>query len=217
MRATVSALVLLLSGCLPPLSAVEGKACDDAHPCPDALFCVANVCSVDSTPPTTPMTRRVFGDDCESMANWTLSGGSRLFVPNTPAYAGSSSCRMQASDGPATAFGVESQALAVQTGLFCASAYLRQGTVPARATLVLRRFGGPAGTTLVEETPMTPASTLAADAGLGFQLVTTRLPVDLATTAGVKVAMSVEARVGASVLFDELVVTLTTHGDGGCP
>lgn len=217
MRATVGALMVILSGCLPPLSSVEGKACDEAHPCPDGLFCVENVCRVDDTPPTTPTTRQVFGDDCESMANWTLSGGGRLFVPSTPAYSGAASCRVQASDGPATAFGLESQAIAVQDGLYCASAFLRQGVVPARATLVLRRYGGPTGTTLVEETPMIPSSTLAADAGLGFQNVRAKLPVELATTSGVKVALSVEARVGASVLFDELVVTLTTGGDGGCP
>ena len=208
-------LPMLLCACLPPLSSVEGKACDDAHPCPDALFCVANVCRVEPGTTATPMTRSVLSDDCEAMGSWTLFGGGRFAAPVTPAHEGSGACRLQASDGQATEFGVVSRELPVQSGTWCATVAMAQGPVPARATLALRRFGGAGGTTLLEESPL---ATLATDAGTNYRLRSTGFEVDLATTTSVRLAVSVEARVGASVLFDAVQVTQTTPSlDGGCP
>jgi hypothetical protein len=208
--------LLAVCACLPPLSGVEGKACDEAHPCPDALFCVANVCSVDDAtvnPPAQP--RTVFSDDCETAQSWTVTSG-RFFSNVTPARTGAGACRLQAAEGSATAFGLESSAIPVQSGTYCARAFLQQGVVPTRTVLTLRRYGGSSGTTLVEESP--PA-VFPADAGsTAWRAVSSSFVVDLASTAAVKVALSADARAQSSVLFDDLVVTqLPLGSDAGCP
>jgi hypothetical protein len=40
----LAVLALLALSCIPPVRDVHGYACDDAHPCPDNLPCVGNVC-----------------------------------------------------------------------------------------------------------------------------------------------------------------------------
>ena len=49
-KAAAALLVLAVFACIPPRHPVEGKACNDAHPCPDPLFCVEGVCSQQPPP-----------------------------------------------------------------------------------------------------------------------------------------------------------------------
>lgn len=217
-----AAVVLGFFSCLPPLSAVEGKPCDDAHVCPDALFCVEGLCARELPTTTndagTPVVRQLLRDDCETLGNWMLVGGTRLAQATAPVHAGANSCRVSTGDTPGTAVAIESAALPVQTGTYCVRAWLAQGLIPSRAVITLRRYGGPLGTTLLEESPMTPANTSLADAGASFRELAASIDADLNDTTGVKVSLTMEALPGVSAYFDELVVMhATPGGDAGCP
>jgi hypothetical protein len=205
-------------GCLPPLSDVEGKACDDARPCPDQLLCLEKVCrrTAPLGPPNPP--ELLFEDGFETgLSAWSATGLGRLGRVATPVHAGSNTCRLSSSDGAAQAYGMETvrTQLPVREGLYCVSAWVAHNAQASPVTLSLRRFGGAGGLALLAESPKDAQAKVSPDAGAGYHVARAALAVDALTTSAVVVALQAEASVGATSFIDD--VALWVSFDGGCP
>jgi hypothetical protein len=204
---------LVLSACLPPLSSVEGTSCDEARPCPDALFCLEGVCRADGT---RPEVRLVFADDCESAGTspWVAVNGA-LREPGLAALvAGSRACRLSAGEMPAATYSLNAS-LGVRRGTYCVEGSWGQSTTPSPARFFLRRFSDLSASTLVEERASSP---LLADAGISARRTSTSIAVDdESQTAAVQLVLSVDWRARAAIYFDEVVVRHAEPGaDAGC-
>ncbi len=206
---------LVLSGCLPPLTSVEGTLCDEARPCPDALFCVDGVCRADGT---RPEVRLVFADDCESAATtspWVAVNGALREAGLSGLISGSRACRLSAGEMPAATYSLNTS-LGVRRGTYCVEASWAQTTSPSAARVYLRRFADLGASTLLEERVSNP---LLADAGVAARRAQTSIAVDdEVQTAAVQLVLSVDWRSRAAIVFDEVVVRHAEPGaDAGCP
>jgi hypothetical protein len=148
--------VAVVGACIPGFHNVEGFACDSAHPCPDGLACIQQICSADAGSATggggagggtttTCMSNRLTDGDFEagpltSMTAWTVGGTGTLTVEDTVVRNGTWAARLS-SAVPATVT-LSSQFGAIDVTLngdFCAEAWVR-GADAGTVTLQLMRM-----------------------------------------------------------------------------
>ncbi len=131
MRASLL-LIVVLASCVPPIPSVEGKACDDAHPCGPGFACKPSTCSAPSDAGVL-----LNGDFEEGIAlsGWGTSGGAEISAQQTVVRSGSWAARAALKAGNTTStFGMSSKAPSTRTTdagvTWCAEAWVNRANVP---------------------------------------------------------------------------------------
>ena len=190
----------LLTACLPELHEVLGRACDDAHPCPDALFCVDGTCRAD-TPADVTVLDVTFESGLTSFEGTT---GARL-TASSAAHQGSGALRVSTGETSTLPFGALSlaDAMTVGTGVYCASAWLEHGTGAANLSLTLRAYGGANGTSLLAES--TPG-VVQLSGSKQWLRATTQLGIDASTVSAVRLVVTSANAIPADFFVDDVRV-----------
>lgn len=191
----------LVCACVPDLHAVLGKACDDPHPCPDALFCVDGACSE-----TTPADVAVLDVDFEGgIGSFEATSGARLLANTATPHAGTTALKILTGETATLPFGALSlpDAMTVGTGRYCASAWVLHGQGDGALSLTLRTYGGVNGTSLQAESTAGVATVSGARA---WQRVTTELPVDATEVSSVRLVVTSQSPITADFSIDDVHV-----------
>lgn len=124
-------------GCLPALPSLEGKACDDAHPCGDGYRCAPSQCR--GGPPDGG--ELVVNGDFEAgagLTGWYEGGDATIAAQQSVVHGGQWAGRASATT-TGNSFGINGKQPTTRTisagTTYCAQGFLHRGTVPPATRL----------------------------------------------------------------------------------
>ncbi len=225
-RAVAAALAVgALAACLPIPHALEGRACDDAHPCPGGLFCVAQVCRGEPGGGTDDG-----GPDAGSPANLVLNGGFEAglsgWEPNSPATniaeetqqvrSGTRAARVWRNPNDNTYYmGIVSsrELILGKPGMtYCATGWVKKQSLTGKITLVLRQIQN--GTVLEDSGDLPDSSIAPVDEA--WHRVRARLVFDAPHTY-LTVRLRADTANGTEYYVDDVSVWEDPSGDCAVP
>lgn len=223
MRLALPLWLVSIAACLPALSSVEGKRCNDAKQCPDDLFCVEGFCRTTlpapdaGAPDAGPLLELLFTDACETVPMWYGKPNSTQLslVPNVKADGGAFACKAVAEGVDGVPFGVELQLPGlVRRGRYCAAVAVGRGPSnepTPRVSLVIE-------THRMDSTVVTasPPAIFDPDGGPGFRVSAVEVEADPQLASGVRLRLTGPLSRRATFHFDDLSVNLVGV-DGTCP
>lgn len=163
----LAALLGALAACFPAAHELVGRACDEAHPCPNALLCVAGTCRASAATPEADAGDGGGWDAATPPSDAGADGGGENLLPNGGFEAGlsgwapsSTESSLELTTGPvrsgasaAHVFTPQSTGSRVGIALdksvltnvpanatYCIESWVSRGTVRSNITLIARRY-----------------------------------------------------------------------------
>jgi hypothetical protein len=138
-HARLGLLAGLLMSCVPEPPGLDGRACDDAHPCGDGYSCVDDPCGVSSQP------NLLSNGDFESTVDpWSPYSNTLADVQDVVRRSGQKAARLRSEPGSTSSFfGMQSKGTQVVVELgktYCTEAWVNRGNVQDRINLTTRRW-----------------------------------------------------------------------------